>query len=330
MNGVGPRARPFGFSRGRPCVQAPPVPSPAFFVQNRGLSVAVHRLGSAEGAPVLALHGFLDHGRAFARAADAASDVTVYAPDARGHGASGWVGSGGYYHFYDYLDDLQRVLARLPPDLGLVGHSMGGTLALALAALNPGRFRWLLLLEGMGPPSHAPDDTPERLRAWLRALVPDRVGDVDVRSRHRTRMDSAEEAADRLVRLNPRLAPDHARELASSFTEPHPLGGVTWRFDPMHRTPSAKPFRLDEVFPLWRRIEIPVTSVWGERGFHPDRLAERHACLTDLEVGVIDGAGHNLHHERPEVVGELITRLAAGTPGFPATVHPARADLSRR
>lgn len=298
-------------------------------MNNRGLPIAVHRLSSAEGTPVLALHGFLDHGRAFARAARAASGVTMYAPDARGHGQSGWVGAGGYYHFYDYLDDLQRVLARLPPELGLVGHSMGGTLALALAALFPGRFRWLLLLEGMGPPSHSPEDTQVRLRSWLRALIPDRVGDVEVRSRHRTRMDSVEDAAHRLCRLNPRLAPAHAAELASSFTEPHSEGGVTWRFDPMHRTPSAKPFRLDEVFPLWRSIEIPVTSIWGEHGFHPDRLVERHACLGDLEVGVVEGAGHNLHHEEPELVGELVTRLAAGTPGLPASVARARPDLSR-
>ncbi|NJK89813.1 MAG: hypothetical protein HC923_10725 [Myxococcales bacterium] len=65
-----------------------------FTVSNRGLELAVHRLGIEQGTPVLALHGFLDHGESFASvAALLAPDTTIYAPDARGHGASGWVGA---------------------------------------------------------------------------------------------------------------------------------------------------------------------------------------------------------------------------------------------
>jgi len=272
---------------------------------------------------VLALHGFLDHGCSFARSAASCPEATVFAPDARGHGQSGWVGDGGYYHFYDYLDDLQRVLARLPAPLGLVGHSMGGTVALTLAALFPAKFRWLLLLEGMGPPGHAPEDTPEQLTAWLSSVAPARLGSTSERRQRRSRMGSIAEAADRLVRLNPRLRPDHALELAQSFTEPHPEGGVAWRFDPLHRTPSAKPFRLDEVEPLWRRVRVPVVSMWGELGFRPDGLATRHGWLSDVVTGIVPGAGHNLHHERPDVVGALLRELTRGrVPGPQLTGSP--------
>lgn len=303
----------FCFSRAPVSVKAPPVSAPDFFVNNRGLPVAVHRFGADDGAPVLSLHGFLDHGRSFALAAEHAPGVTWYAPDARGHGWSGWVGDGGYYHFYDYLDDLRRVLDRLPAKIGLVGHSMGGTLALTLAGLFPERFAWVLLLEGMGPPSHDPSDTRLRLSRWLRALEPDRLGPVDVRRAHRTTMASVEEAASRLCRLNGRLRADLGAKLATSFTEPLPDGGVTWRFDPLHRTPSAKPFRLDEVLPLWKSVQAPVVSLWGEHGFHPDALAERHRALPQVDIGLVERAGHNLHHERPELIGDLVDRLAGAS-----------------
>jgi len=306
------------------------VNEPKLVVENRGLPIAVHELGAPEGRPVLALHGFLDHGLSFRRVADHANGVTLFAPDARGHGHSGWVGAGGYYHFYDYLDDLRRVLDVLPPRLGLVGHSMGGTLALALAGLFPERFDWVLLLEGMGPPSHDPQSSPERLRGWLRALVPDRQGAEADRRRARTRMESPDEAGRRLLRLNPRLDADHARALGETFSEPHPDGGWTWRFDPLHRTPSPKPFRLDEVFPLWRRITAPVVSLWGEHGFHPEELDERHRVLGSVDIGLIERAGHNLHHERPELIGEIIRRLAESHPSeatwaelMPLEIRPA-------
>lgn len=301
-----------------------------FTVENRGLSIAVHRLGSRGGAPVLALHGFLDHGRSFARTARLAPGLTLFAPDARGHGCSGWIGEGGYYHFYDYLDDLQRALPELPEPMGLVGHSMGGTLALTMAALRPRRFSWVLLLEGMGPPSHDPSRTLSRISSWLDALRVDRLGTVERRSHHRTRMESVDEAAGRLSRLNPRLAPDHAFELASSFTEAHPDGGVTWRFDPLHRTPSAKPFRLDEAQAMWTRVEAPVVSLWGERGYHPDGIEARHRWLPRVEVGVVPGAGHNLHHERPELVAEALTELSQGRFRLPSGARPAGLDLAAR
>ena len=36
----------------------------------------------------------------------------VIAPDLRGHGDSDWIGAGGYYHFLDYVADLDQVIAR--------------------------------------------------------------------------------------------------------------------------------------------------------------------------------------------------------------------------
>ncbi|NJK89812.1 MAG: alpha/beta hydrolase [Myxococcales bacterium] len=75
---------------------------------------------------------------------------------------------GAYYHFYDYLDDLTRVLGSLPDRIGLVGHSMGGTLATMIAALHPDRFSWAVLLEGHGSPCARPRGHCRSARAMAR------------------------------------------------------------------------------------------------------------------------------------------------------------------
>jgi pimeloyl-ACP methyl ester carboxylesterase len=225
----------------------------------------------------------------------------------RGHGDSGWVGAGGYYHFYDYFDDVRRVVDALGCErLLLVGHSMGGSVATGTAALLGARVRALVLLEGMGPAFAELTRTRGRLGRWVAALGQPAVdGDVAYRRRRRRVMSNIEEAAERLRRFNPRLSEARSRALAGSFTEPVEHG-VAWRFDPLHRTPAAKPFVLEEARALWAAVEAPTLSLFGELGFGPPDLADRHAALREVRAGVLPGVGHNIHHERPDVVARVL------------------------
>src|SRR5262249_32648516 len=89
------------------------------------------------GTPLLLLHGFLEHARAWDLVAPqlAAAGYHVFALDWRGHGDSEWIGSGGYYHFVDYSADLAFVIRALGGRAVLVGHSMGATSAMNYAGL---------------------------------------------------------------------------------------------------------------------------------------------------------------------------------------------------
>lgn len=270
----------------------------------RGMRLAYHTWGAREAPVVLVLHGFMDHGRAYAPAVDLLErDFFVVAPDLRGHGESEWVGAGGYYHFYDYFSDVAALLEHLAIDrFSIVGHSMGGSVATGVAALNAPRVDRVMLLEGMGPPYATLDDTLGRLTRWTEALGWDRVaGDRDRRRRARTVMADIDDAASRLCRVNPRLPIERARRLASTFTEPAE-GGVAWCYDPLHRTPAAKPFLEAEARAFWSALTMPVLSLYGEHGWPPDDLASRHEALADVTVGRVSGAGHNIHHDRPELV----------------------------
>jgi pimeloyl-ACP methyl ester carboxylesterase len=90
--------------------------------------------------------------------------LRVIAPDLRGFGDSDRVRGGGYYHFPDYVADVDA-LVREP--CFVVGHSMGGTVATLYAGARPERVKKLAVLEGVGPLDHRDEDAPLRMAKWL-------------------------------------------------------------------------------------------------------------------------------------------------------------------
>lgn len=277
----------------------------------RGLELAYHVWGEASAPAVILIHGFQDHGQSFARVARLlARDRYIIAPDLRGHGASGWVGAGGDYHFYDYVHDVLALIDHLDlRGFALVGHSMGGNVATFTGALAGDRVSKLVLLEGMGFREHDLADTVGRLHRWSAALRRPGI-DVDPEARRRSRkpMGSLEEAADRLMRANVRLPLDLALELAASFTEAAEGGqGVVWRFDPLHKTPSAKPYLLDEARAIWRGLTMPVLSLYGvESPWVPTNLEARLACVRHARAARVEGAGHNIHHDQSVLLARAL------------------------
>ncbi len=118
-----------------------------------GLAHHVIRWGDRP-VDVVFCHGFLDVGWSF----DAVAQELVTAGhgvasfDWRGHGQTEWAGAGGYYHFPDYVLDLEELLPQLSAEpVHLVGHSMGGSVCAMFAAARPEKVRTLTLIEGIGP-----------------------------------------------------------------------------------------------------------------------------------------------------------------------------------
>ncbi len=111
------------------------------FVGVRGLRIHVRTwLPDRPPAGVVVIaHGFAEHGGRYAGVADrlTAAGIAVVAPDHRGHGLSEGKRT-SIVRFEDYVDDLTTVIAQVRarwPSLRVVllGHSMGGLIALDLA-----------------------------------------------------------------------------------------------------------------------------------------------------------------------------------------------------
>ena len=84
---------------------------------------------------------------------------TVYAVNLRGHGASDWPGEYSIQAMADDVAGLLRQLDDRPVDL--VGHSLGGLVACAVASAQPESVR-RLVLEDVGVPHPRVAATPER------------------------------------------------------------------------------------------------------------------------------------------------------------------------
>ncbi|MEK7783216.1 MAG: alpha/beta hydrolase, partial [Candidatus Binatota bacterium] len=139
----------------------------------RGLKIHYLEWGEPGGEPLILVHGFLDHARSwepFVASLQRRSrrPLWIIAPDCRGHGDSGWVGAGGYYHFSDYLFDLDSLIHALgASSLSLMGHSMGGTISFLYSGTFPKRIMKLILAEGIGPLGMAFSDAPKRMEKWI-------------------------------------------------------------------------------------------------------------------------------------------------------------------
>jgi len=278
----------------------------------RGLDYHVRLWGPQAASPartLFMLHGWMDVSASFQFLVDAlAADWRVIAPDWRGFGQSAASGADAYW-FPDYLGDLDALLRALLPEarVNLLGHSMGGNVAMLYAGIRPGRVASVVNLEGFGLRSTQPGQAPRRYAHWLDQLQePPRMKTYA----------SLAEVAQRLRANNPRLSPGRAEFLASHWAR---RVGEAWEIaaDPAHKRSNPVLYRWEEVAACWAAIEAPVLWVqasatdahaWaGEQA----EIDARRGVVPRLEAAGVDEAGHMLHHDQPEAVAHLIEAFLA-------------------
>jgi pimeloyl-ACP methyl ester carboxylesterase len=247
------------------------------------------------------LHGWLDHAGSFDLLAPLLPGRTV-ALDFRGHGDSQWVGPGGFYHFVDYIADLDGALEVLSPQepVRLVGHSMGAAAGLIYAAMRGARVSHLTMIDGV-PLSISTQEIPARLGSYLE--------DLRHMPRKRRRVESVEDAAQRLLRNNASLSERAARLLAEGGIAPdaEQENALAWKWDPLLRAHSPLPISEPVIQHICAQATVPVLAIRGETGMlpHEPDLRARFPHLK-LSVQTIPGTGHHVHLDAPEEVAKVI------------------------
>lgn len=242
----------------------------------------------AAAVPLLLLHDSCSSARQFEDVAPAlAADRRVIAPDLRGHGESAWHPEASYA-VRDFARDLGGLIDHLELQrVALLGHALGGTIAIHFAAEHPDRVR-RLILEDAGPPPEA--GSP--LRPARTAPPPAFANAADALAFLRGLGRMTHASAERALAIALRREAD---------------GTLIYRADVRGLAHAAAGGDLDEESPAerWRQLRkltMPTLVMRGAESIALDattarRMAEENTLVTLAEI---PEAGGGVHDDRPE------------------------------
>jgi pimeloyl-ACP methyl ester carboxylesterase len=211
-----------------------------------------------------------------------------------------------------YIYDLAQLIhqQRLAP-VTIIGHSLGGNIALRYAGIFPEMVAKLVAIEGLGPPprvlaEHRTKTMAERMDEWIREQR-------SLAGRLPRRYASIEDAFRRMQEENPHLSEEQARHLTAHGVNQNEDGTYSWKFDNYVRAWPPYDMSGRDIRFLWARISCPTLLVFGKESRSGDPAEDGRAKLfRDPRVAGIDRAGHWLHHDRLDeflrIVREFLQR----------------------
>lgn len=276
-----------------------------FRFQSRGTTVEAWRFG--KGKRVLALHGWLDNANTWKPVAEASTKLEWCSLDFPGHGRSGHAAPGETYHFVDNVEVVLDAADALGWErFSLVGHSMGGSIAMLFASSFPERVERLVLSDSFGPLTGPESEAAQQLR-------------MAILSRRRSRNSqtryypSRNELTERMLKGNPGLneaAAEILLERSAVFVE-----NKGWRFSYDRRARDISPYRFTpaHVSAFMGDLNCPTLMLRATEGgiTRYGSLEERLDEVQQLEVVDVEG-NHHVHLLRPEVVGPLVEAFLEG------------------
>lgn len=247
-------------------------------------------IGAGERRTVL-VHGFLGAGRnlsGLARAWAAADPTRSFVlPDLTGHGSSPPLPEGAD------LETLARdLLETLPPGPhDLVGHSLGGRVALAAAAIEPAEVASITLLD------IAPGPVPREISEGARVLEALLEAPATAKDRETMRAAVASHG----------LSPGIVEWLLTNL---RPGGeGYVWRIDAKALAAAAPRVNAADLWSVVEGRNTPVRAIRGGRSAYVSEADVERFSRAGVSVETIANAGHFIHVDAP---AELLRLLAEG------------------
>lgn len=267
-------------------------------LRSQRLSLASAQWGDPSRPPLILVHGGRDQKRSWDWVARAlARQFYVITYDLRGHGGSAW-SSDGDYGVMDHVFDLASVVAHFKLEqFRLIGHSLGGNIAVRYAGIYPEKIAKLVAIEGLGPsPKMVAERAAERLEVRLKAWVEQRQ---ILSNRASRKMRDAAEARARMQAAFAHLSDAQISHLTETGIRNNQDGTVSWAYDPAGMGRSPADITNDEFRYLYARITCPTWLVYGADSWASDPSKDgRAAHFHDALVSVIPAAGHWVHHDQ--------------------------------
>jgi pimeloyl-ACP methyl ester carboxylesterase len=265
----------------------------------RGIRVRVAEAGSEESPPLVLVHGFLVSHTSFDEVIERfAERFHVLAPDLVGFGESEKPSASRYAYGVDaYAEVVADVVAAFGVGrTSVVGHAMGGAVALTLAARHAELVSRLVLVDSLSYPA------PALGHAKL-PLLP-LVGAIFFKQLYGRGMFRA-----------------HFRDEIFGGGFPPPIARID-RWYETFNSPSARESAyavmraMRDVSPVVARlgrVNCPTLVVWGrEDRVFPVAFAQRLAReIRDARLHVLE-TGHSPHEEQPEAFVRIVTEFLEG------------------
>ena len=272
----------------------------------RGLNYQIQEWGKPNKPLLFLLHGWMDCGASFKFMAEyLKDDFFLVAPDWRGFGETDH--ALGYW-FADYYADLEFILNEYSPDraVDLVGHSMGGNIALMYSGIRPERVARVMSLEGLGLADTQSESTPQYFARWLDEVALDQ----------KTKIYPDLETLKVSIRTgNPSLSEEMVTELTYLWAKPYgKLGQMQLKHDHIHRYPSPLRYNFQDTLAAWRQVTAEAAIVMAQdssfyrRYLRSGRIDDAVSSLpmTQESVFLVQDASHMLHLEQPSSVASVI------------------------
>ncbi|WP_375753152.1 alpha/beta fold hydrolase [Vibrio sp. HN007] len=243
-----------------------------------------------EGPNVLLIHGLfgnLDNLGLIAR--DLINDYQVLSVDLRNHGLSFHSNS---HTYQEMADDIHQLISHLGlSELHVVGHSMGGKVAMRFAADHSELCKSLIVMD-MAPVAYKHrkhDNVFDGLQAVIEGTPTNRSEAMKLMAQH-IEMDGVRQFLGKSLFSND--------------------GYLQWRFN----VPSI----LDNYWNIlgWETIDNCETPTLFLKGANSDYLTQEHQSevqrqFSNAKAHVIANTGHWLHAEKPSEVIRAIRRFLA-------------------
>jgi pimeloyl-ACP methyl ester carboxylesterase len=265
-----------------------------FFYSDR-LKLQFWDYGSDSKPALVLVHGSLDHARNWDWVAHSlCRQYHVYALDLRGHGNSAWA-PGAPYTVAEHVLDLSALLDVINDfPTRLIGHSLGGGIALHYAGVYPDRVQRAVSIEGLGFPEGHPMHGPasERVRRWIENIR-------DLEKRRPKSYPSLDAAIARMKEANRRLSDEVARNLTLHGTNWDSDGSLLWKFDSYARAFPPYGHHMSDVVEILGCINCPTLFFWGLDSFLPiPETDPRFQAVPHRRLIKVSGAGHWVHHDQ--------------------------------
>jgi pimeloyl-ACP methyl ester carboxylesterase len=294
-------------------------------------STSIRNENKKKNLKILMIHGWLDNCRSFWKLAPALSmshtqtshhDVEVVALDLPGHGLSGHrpkeapsvVLSEAVYYVADVLRQLEWAPSAEmvtetetetnPPEVILIGHSVGAAISLAYAAAFPDHIHRLVLLEGVGPMTKPDQDVAKHLRRHVEARLKGNASMYGENAKGGPRQHASLDAAIEVRMKTALLAPGKqylsqqaAEEMVTRATRTVDNGADVVQFVHDYRLtwPSLMYMTRTQVDSLEMAVaQCPTCLLLAQDGwpFEPERLAKVKERLNLKQFAILPGSHH--------------------------------------